>query len=123
MAIDTSIVVQALSSIRSAVVNDEYNLHNTVADHLAAAAIPFKREYKLGPRNRIDFLIENGIGIEVKKGKQNKAAVLQQVERYARCEETTAIILVSEYNLQLPKLVNGKECITIFLNRLWGIAL
>jgi len=115
--------IKALSNIRAAVINEEYTLQNIIVNQLSAAGIGFMREYKLGPRNRIDFMLENGIGIEAKKGKQNSQVVLKQIERYMQCEEVTGIILVSEYNLYLPKQINEKPCETIFLNRLWGIAL
>jgi len=120
---DINCIVEVLSNLRTAVVIEEKNLQADIAKLLSDAGITYSKEYRLGPRNRIDFMLENGIGIEVKKGKQNSQVVLNQVVRYAKCDDVTGIIIVSEYNLQLPKCINKKPCETLFLNRLWGIAL
>jgi len=119
----TNDVIRALSSIRTSVVEDEYKLHDTLAKHLAAAGIPFEREYRLGPRNRIDFYIPGGTGIEVKKGKPAKAQVIDQLDRYTRFEKLTAIIFVIERSMDIPAELNGKTCICFPLNKLWGVAL
>lgn len=116
-------IIKALSLIRTAVVDDEYDLHQTIAEHLTAAAIPFEREYRLGPRNRIDFFIPGGTGIEVKKGKPPQYQVIAQLERYTMFEEIQKVIFVIERSLDVPNIINGKPCICFPLNRLWGVAL
>lgn len=121
--ITTPDILKALSSIRTAVIDDEYDLHQTIAEHLAAAAISFDREYRLGPRNRIDFFIPGGTGIEVKKGKPARAQVIEQLDRYTRFTEIQTVIFVIERSLDIPDELNGKPCICFPLNRLWGVAL
>jgi len=116
-------VLKTLESIRINLVTDEYSLHKLIVQQLTQAEIPFSKEYRLVPRNRIDFLTAGGIGIEVKKGKPYRRHVLEQLKRYAVSPEITAIILVVERNLDLPKEINGKPCHSFGLNKLWGIAL
>ena len=116
-------MLEVLKKIRSNPVNEEYDLQNEVEKTLGFGGIKFKREYVLGPRNRVDFLTENGIAIETKKGKPNKAQTIGQLQRYAAFQEVKGIILVVERNLDVPNEINGKPCISFGLNKLWGIAL
>ncbi len=116
-------VLAALSNLRTNVVIEEYDLQAAVAAEFKKAGIGFAKEYRLGPRNRIDFLAEGGIGIETKKAKPNRSQVIAQLERYAKSLEISAMILVIERNMDLPREINGKPCISFGLNKLWGIAL
>jgi len=104
-------------------VDDEYQLQKAIAEVLAKNGISFTKEYKLGPRNRVDFMVSGGICIEVKKGKPYSAQVMKQLERYAASKEVSVIILVIEWNMDLPREINGKPCISFGLNKLWGIAI
>ncbi|KIL35141.1 hypothetical protein SD71_16045 [Cohnella kolymensis] len=114
-------VVTALKRIRSHVIISEYKLHEIIARELAKEGISFKSEVPLGPRNRIDFLTDNGIGIEAKKGKPNELQVLKQLERYAQFESVNGLILVIERYMDLPEEINGKPVLSIGLRKLWGI--
>lgn len=116
-------VLKILSCIRINLVVDEYRLQEMIADLLQKAQIEYKKEYRLGQRNRIDFLVNGTIGIEIKKGKPDKAQVVKQLERYTSFDEVKAVILVVERNVNIPDEVNGKKCILFGLNRLWGVAL
>ncbi|MCG8400084.1 MAG: hypothetical protein MJA84_00640 [Firmicutes bacterium] len=116
-------VLIALEGIRTNIVMDEYSLQEMIAQKLTQAGIPFSKEHRLGPRNRIDFLTAGGVGIEVKKGKPYKRQVIGQLNRYAENPEITVIVLVVERNLDIPKEINGKPCFSFGLNKLWGIAL
>jgi hypothetical protein len=116
-------VLQALRKIRINVIYEEFRLQEMIAEKLTEASLEFKKEYKLAARNRIDFLVDGGIGIEVKKGRPNRTQVLKQLERYAAFEEISAVILVVERNVYIPDIVNSKRCILFGLNRLWGVAL
>lgn len=104
-------------------VDEEFNLQNEIKQQLDLAGIKYKKEYILGPRNRVDFLVDGGIAIEVKKGKPNKKQVIEQLKRYAGFQEVRGIIVVVEKNLDIPKRINDKPCISFGLNKLWGIAL
>ncbi len=116
-------VLQALKSIRVNVIREEYNLQNEIERILKDHAIPFNREYKLAPKNRIDFLVESGIGIEIKKGKPNRDKVIEQMTRYSAFNQIRILILVIERSLDIPEELNGKKCISFGLNKLWGVAL
>ncbi len=117
-------VIHSLQQIRVPVVAMEYEIHDIVAEQLRASGIPFGREASLGPRSRIDFLIpDGGIGVEVKKGVPARAALEQQLERYTRSGKIRAVILVVERKAAIPRTVNGKPCVLLALNKLWGIAL
>lgn len=116
-------VLKALKNIRGNVIFEEYRLHEMIAELLEKAGIPFKKEYKLAPRNRIDFLVDGGTGIEVKKGKPNRTQVNKQLERYVSFDEIKSVILVVERNVNIPYEINGKKCVLFGLNRLWGVAL
>jgi hypothetical protein len=116
-------VLKSLSNLRINPIIEEFDLQNKLAVALANAGISFTREYYLGPRNRVDFLTGNGIAIEVKKGKPNKKQVIQQLDRYTAFENVKGIILVVEKNLDVPREINGKPCMSFGLNKLWGIAL
>ncbi len=120
---NTAAVLKALSGLRIDPINEEYELQNKIAKALVAADIPFQKEYKLGPRSRVDFLTGDGIAIEVKKGKPYTQQVIQQLRRYAEFPEVKSIVLVIERNLDIPKELNGKPCTSFGLNKLWGIAL
>ncbi|HBV97421.1 MAG: hypothetical protein JL50_08385 [Peptococcaceae bacterium BICA1-7] len=116
-------VLTALQTIRVNLIRDEYVLHDIITETLFNAGITHEKEYRLAPRNRIDFFIPGGIGIEVKKGKPYTRQVIEQLERYTSFPEIKAIILVVERNLDIPKEINGKKCFSFGLNKLWGIAI
>ncbi|WP_274362727.1 hypothetical protein [Paenibacillus thermotolerans] len=115
-------VITALQRIRSHVIISEYKLHEIIARELDKEGIQFQREFPLGPRNRIDFLTIDGIGIEAKKGKPNEQQVLKQLERYAQFDSVTGLILVIERYMDLPEEIIGIPVRSIGLRKLWGIA-
>ena len=116
-------VLSALGDLRIGITSDEFQIQSMVEAVLAGCNIPFEKEYRLAPRNRIDFLIDGGIGLEVKRGKPNKVQVTKQLQRYASFEEVKAIVLVVDRTVSIPTQVHGKPCILFGLNRLWGVAL
>ena len=117
-------VIAALHSMRAGVIRDETSeLHQAIALALNASGIAYDREYRLGPRNRIDFFLSGGIGIEAKRGKPNRKAVLHQLERYASYASITGLIVVIEASIVLPLVLSGKPLEIINLHKLWGIAL
>jgi hypothetical protein len=120
---DIDQVFFALRTVRIGIVTEEYEIHRAISASLTRAGIHHSHEVKLGPRCRIDFLTDTGIGIEVKKGKPYSVAVEQQLERYARFDAVKGIILVIERYQDVPKEVCGKPCRSLGLRKLWGIAL
>ena len=116
-------VLNALRRIRTPIINDEFKLHQMIKIELGKDNIEFLHEYRLAPRNRIDFLtIATGIGIEVKKGKPNEQSVYAQLERYAQFEPVLGLILVIERYMDLPEEINGKPVRSIGLRKLYGVA-
>lgn len=54
----------------------------------------FAREVRLGPRDRIDFLVDGGVGLELKiNGAPSE--VTRQLSRYAESEQIAALVLVT----------------------------
>ena len=117
-------VEAAVKNLRVPRIIDEYQLQNMVAEALRTNGLEFKKEYRLGVRNRIDFLVDGGIGVEIKKGKPPKMSTLAQVNRYADHNLVTGIILIVEQLIHdVPEEINGKPCKLVALNKLWGIAI
>lgn len=114
-------VLAALRHLRIQVAAEEFDLHLQVARCLDAAGLPYQREYRLGPGNRIDFFV-GGIGVEVKKGKPNAGSVLGQLTRYAASPEVIGLILVIERYLDVPAQIAGKPCASLGLRKQWGVA-
>ena len=115
-------VVEALQSLRAPIQQGEYDLHRMVMDALQAQGIAYEHEVPLAPRCRIDLMC-GGVGIEIKRGKPQRARLMEQLTRYARCEQVEALILVVERSVDLPRMLCGKPLRVVCLNRLWGIAL
>ena len=115
-------ITEAISALRAPLQQGEYDLHRLVMDALDAAGIPWAHEVPLAPRCRIDLMC-GGVGIEIKRGKVEKARVLAQLQKYAACPRITGLILVTEKTIPLPHSIHGKPVRLICLNRLWGIAI
>jgi hypothetical protein len=93
-----------------------------VAGALDGSGLGYTHEYKLGPRNRIDFLVGR-IGIEVKKGRPASSRLVGQLRRYLESDALDGMIVVTQRVTALPATINGKPVKLITLNRLWGVAL
>lgn len=115
-------VEAALRTLRVPLLRQETDLHALVSEALARTGLPLAHEKTLAPRCRIDFLC-GSVGVEVKRGPQQRARVLAQLRRYAAAGQVGALVLVTERNLDLPDNVLGIPLRTVCLSRLWGIAL
>ena len=115
-------IIEAISALRAPLQQGEYDLHLLVMDALDAAALPWEHEVKLAPRCRIDLMC-GSVGIEIKRGKVEKARIIEQLRKYAECPQVQGLILVTEKTVPVPHTINGKPVRLICLNRLWGIAL
>lgn len=115
-------LTRTLSGLRIPLIVNEYQLHEHIAAALSDGGFVIQHEAVLAPRCRIDFLAGR-IGIEVKRGKPQKAALVRQCSRYLASEKLDALILVLDTSVSLPREINGKPLITFGLNKLWGIAL
>lgn len=116
-------VMNVLKVIRVGAVLEEYKIQEEIANLLEKAGIKFQKECRLAPGNRIDFLVDGGIGIEVKKGKPSRTRVYEQLLRYTSFDDIRAVILAVERNVNIPNTINGRKCVLLGLNRLWGVAL
>ena len=119
---NTQEILRALSTLRAGATPGEYDLHHLVAEALRAAGIPYRHEYRLAPRRRIDFFVD-GVGVEIKKGRPNARDLLLQVRRYLEADELKEIIVVTQKDTPLPARVDGKRVTNISLNRRGGVAL
>jgi hypothetical protein len=118
-------LISHLRGLRPAVDATEAQVQDSIAGLLGLMNIPFRREVKLGPGSRIDFLVQGGIGIEVKVGKPAAVKVQRQVERYCRSDEVTQLILLSTRGLSNPPASKslGKPVHYISLMRERGLAI
>ena len=115
-------IVRAISSIRMPAMPCEYDIHTEISSALTAAGIPHSHEYKLAPRCRIDFLVDD-LGIEIKKSRPNPAQLKRQLARYADCDAIASLLVIAPRGVNLPKTIGGKPVLQIGLERLWGISL
>ena len=115
-------VLDALKELRSPFALYEMDIHQMVAKRLQEANLNFVHEAKLGPGCRIDYLVET-VGIEIKKGKPDVNALKRQIARYAAFDEISAMVVLTQRAVSLPRSVLGKPVHVIALNQLWGVAL
>ena len=87
----------------------EKDLQNGIEAILTQAGIPYHRETSLSAPNRPDFMIENGIALEVKI-KGSLANLLRQANRYAQHEEVQSILIVGtpHWFSKIPSSLSGK---------------
>lgn len=120
--LDIAEVMSVLKKLRVQLTAEEYEIHNEIKKILNSSNIPFEYEYKLGPKNRIDFLVSGGVGIEVKKRRPNQSNVLNQLRRYSEFDEVQSLILVTGKSVFVPEDINGKAIKVLSLTHLWGIS-
>ena len=114
-------VVHALQTIRAPKAASEYDLHTIILYTLQNAGIEALHEVPLAPRRRIDFLCE-GVGVEVKRGKPQRTALLKQLIGYAQNERVGSLVLIADHPPKLPDMICGKKLTVVSLHKLWGIA-
>jgi len=115
-------VLAALSAIRLPAAPTELEIHALVAAALRDGGFAVSHEVRLGPRCRIDFMV-GAIGLEIKKGRPQRAALMRQAARYLAQPGVEALVLVVERSAVLPGAIGGKPVVVYGLNRLWGVAL
>lgn len=115
-------IVSTLSSIRCGASQSEEGLHAMIGSALCAAGIEAQHEVRLAPRCRIDFMA-GSVGIEIKKSRPQRTALLEQLARYAACGQVTELVVIAPRGVNLPKAIAGKRVTMLALERLWGISL
>lgn len=96
----------------------EKDLQEGIARVLRDAGIPFQREVKLDDAGVIDFVVQGGIGIEVKV-RGSLTAMTIQVHRYMRQDRIRSLLIVttSARLRQVPQEMNGKPVVVCWLAR------
>ena len=87
----------------------EATLGYGIAKALKLEDVQFEAEVVLDAKSRIDFLLEGGVGVELKvKGSANE--VLAQLMRYADFARITSLVLVTTRakHIDMPDSVRGK---------------
>lgn len=92
-----------------ALLMQELRMHDGIEAALVDAGLVFEREFKLGPRDRLDFWLPNeGLVVEVKKGLLNLGD-LRQVGRYFEDGRVTGGVLIAmRFSNQIPATFSGK---------------
>lgn len=90
--------------------SSEKELQNSIEGILSSHHVAYEREWRLNSHNRPDFYLpEPKIAIEIKI-KGSRAAVADQLERYAGFYEVAEIVLISTrmQHCAVPDEINGK---------------
>jgi len=94
----------------------EAMLQLAIVDVLERSGLAFEREVRLGPADRIDFLVQGGIGIEAKV-RYPRRSIYRQLTRYAEREQINALVLMTATSLGLPPTLNGKPLFYVSIGR------
>lgn len=72
-------------------------------------AVPFQREVEISRRDRLDFLVDGGIVLEVKI-KGSLPELVRQIARYARHEDIREILVIGtpHWIPRVPAAIEGK---------------
>lgn len=115
-----ALLAKIASALRGArlMFGTEMEFQDGIARVLVAAGVEHRREVSLSKADRIDFLLAERIGIEVKVD-GSISALTRQLFRYAQHEEISALVLVtSQLRLtHLPKVLNGKLLVCLPVSR------
>lgn len=101
---------------------DEKQLQAGIAQALADLKVEFLAEVALTPGERLDFLVADGIAVEVKtndsKGGAALSSVTRQLWRYAKLDAVKEIVLVTtrSKHRDLPSDILGKPVHVVYLS-------
>lgn len=115
-------IIEAISLVRCGACMSEEALHALIAKSLLEAGIDAQHEVRLAPRCRIDFMAGD-VGIEIKKSRPQRAALVTQLARYAACDQVRELLVVAPRGVNLPARIGGKRVTMLALERLWGVSL
>lgn len=112
-------VISALSRIPNRF-HTESRLQERVELVLTAAGVPFTREHRLDAKNRIDFLVDETLGIECKTC-WNAADTDRQIYRYADLLPELVLVTSKPGNRQcVGTILNSRnEPVTVHLVETW----
>ncbi len=112
----------SIERICDAILRRKYDLSTEVVvqfeieQALRAAGISYKRERVIADRDRLDFLCEGGVAIEVKL-RARPREIHRQLLRYCDANVVQAIILATARTIGLPSRLNGRPCVVLPLGR------
>jgi len=94
----------------------EEQLHAGMEEAMAREGLHWEHEKHLS-FGRIDFLVESGIGIEVKVA-GSRAALLRQISRYLLQLDICEILIVTtkSCHLEIPETMHGKTVRVLYLS-------
>ena len=113
-------VVESIRSLfydRRLIFNNEKELQDEIADLLDRAQIQYAREFRVGSKCILDFLlIESRTALEIKVRGATEADILRQVHRYALLPAISAIIVIAPRPFNMPRELNRKpiDVVAIF---------
>ncbi|WP_420213481.1 hypothetical protein ACN8ZM_40420 (plasmid) [Burkholderia aenigmatica] len=98
----------------------EKHLQADIASAFDLNGILYEREKRLSSADILDFLVDEHVAVECKlRGKSRKIDIFRQLERYAEHSTVTAIVLVSNVAMGLPREIQGKPVYTASLSHGW----
>lgn len=103
----TALEIFALLRRRRFRLGHETLLQEDVEALFRAESIPFKREHRFGPADRVDFFVDGHIAVELKIRCQ-KRRMLRQLERYAMHDCVDSLVLVTLAATGMPPRVVDK---------------
>ena len=112
-------VRSALHALQGKAWTDEYALQDEIAATLDGCGLSYKRERSFGRGDRLDFLIEGGLALEVKVDGP-AAGVLRQLHRYLAHDEILGVMLVTTraHHRQVHGTLRGKPVFVLWLRGL-----
>ncbi len=97
----------------------EADMQADIETVLKMNAAKFEREVRLSPEDRIDFMI-GSIGLECKtRTAKSKMEIYRQLERYAKHDAVTHLILATNRAMGLPETIGGKPAYYVALGQSW----
>jgi predicted AAA+ superfamily ATPase len=114
---DINSIHKILTSYRFSLENEKL-LQLQIENALLTNNIPHSKEYVLDKHNIIDFLCNNGIGIEVKI-KGSKRSIYEQVLKYSQFADVKSIILITNKSIGNPPLHENKTLNVLNLGTAW----
>ena len=108
-------IVEAIRSRRYAYTS-EAELQEGIERVLIEEGIAYEREVALSPGDRIDFLVGEGIGVEVKID-GSISALTRQIHRYAQHDRISSLVVVTSRSrlANLPSSMNEKTVRVVHL--------
>ncbi|WP_316234641.1 hypothetical protein [Bradyrhizobium sp. SZCCHNR1020] len=97
---------------------DEKILQAELARLFDGAGIVYRREVRLSAADIVDFMIADGLAIEIKI-KGQRRAIYKQLERYCAHAHVGEIVLATNVAMGLPDAINGKPVGLARLGRGW----